>query len=338
MKIVAIALRILRQLRNDKRTVALMILAPIFVLTLMSYIFNGRQYNPNIGVINSPQSFINELEDKNAVVRRYSESEADTLLTESELDAVINYKRGIPYITLEGSNPEKSKAVIALVQNSIGGQNLNIETDITYLHGYKDMSSFDSFGPILIGFFVFFFVFLISGVSFLRERTQGTLERLLATPVHRWEIVLGYVLGFGVFTIIQAVFIAWFSIHVINMMMVGSFVLVLIITFLTSMTALTMGTALSAFADNELQMIQFIPLIVVPQVFFSGIFDMSTMENWLQMIGKFMPLYYSADALKEVMIRGKGLYSISMDIFVLLAICIAFILLNILALKKYRRI
>lgn len=338
MKIAAIALRILRQLKNDKRTVALMILAPVFVLTLMSYIFNGRQYNPSIGVINSPQGFINELEDKNAVVRRYSESEADTLLNESKLDAVINYKRGLPYITLEGSDPEKSRAVIVLVQNSLNGLNLNIEPDITYLYGYRDMPSFDSFGPILIGFFVFFFVFLISGVSFLRERTQGTLERLLATPVQRWEIVMGYILGFGAFTIIQAALIAWFSVHVINMMMVGSFFLVLIITFLTSMTALTMGTALSAFADNELQMIQFIPLIVVPQVFFSGIFDMSTMETWLQMIGKFMPLYYSADALKKIMIRGKGLHSIYTDIFVLLAICAGFILLNILALRKYRRI
>lgn len=338
MKVIALTIRILRQLRNDKRTIALMILAPIFILTLMSYIFNGKQYHPKIGVINAPQEFINRLEDEDVVVDRYSESEADILISESKLDAVIDYKGGIPYITLEGSDPGKSKAVIAMVQNSIQGANLGIKPDITYLYGYKDMSSFDNFGPILIGFFVFFFVFLISGVSFLRERTQGTLERLLATPVRRWEIVLGYILGFGIFTIIQAVLIAWFSVHIIHMMMVGSFILVLIITFLTAMVALTMGTALSAFAENELQMIQFIPLIVVPQVFFSGIFDMSTMASWLQAIGRFMPLYYSADALKQIMIRGKGLNSIWIDIFVLVGICIAFIILNILALRKYRRI
>ncbi|MCI1944652.1 ABC transporter permease [Clostridium luticellarii] len=338
MRIAALTIRILCQLRNDKRTMALMILAPIFVLTLMSYIFNGTQYDPKIGVINAPESFIEELEGRYAVIARYSESQADMLIRESKLDAVINYKRGIPYITLEGSDPGKSKAVIALVQNSIQGVNQEAKPDITYLYGYEDMSSFDNFGPMLIGFFVFFFVFLISGVSFLRERTQGTLERLLATPIRRREIVLGYILGFGIFTIIQAALIAWFSINVINMMMVGSFILVLIITFLTSMVALTMGTALSAFAENELQMIQFIPLVVIPQVFFSGIFDMSTMPAWLQLFGRFMPLYYSADALKQIMIRGRGIASIWIDIFVLLGICIVFIVLNILALKKYRKI
>ncbi|KAA8674982.1 ABC transporter permease [Clostridium sp. HV4-5-A1G] len=338
MRIAALTIRILRQLRNDRRTIALMILAPIFVLTLMSYIFNGVQYDPKIGVINAPESFIDRLESRYAVVGRYSESEADMLIRESKLDAVINYKRGIPYITLEGSDPGKSKAVIVLVQNSIQDANLGIKPDVTYLYGYENMTSFDNFGPILIGFFVFFFVFLISGVSFLRERTQGTLERLLATPIRRWEIVLGYILGFGIFTIIQAALIAWFSINVINMMMVGSFILVLIITFLTAMVALTMGTALSAFAENELQMIQFIPLVVVPQVFFSGLFDMSTMDTWLQVIGKFMPLYYSADALKQIMIRGRGMASIWTDIFILIGICMVFIVLNILALKKYRRI
>ena len=90
------------------------------------------------------------------------------------------------------------------------------------------MAAFDNFGPILIGFFVFFFVFLIAGVAFLKERTTGTLERILATPLRRWEIVIGYLLGFGVFTIIQSALIAWFSINILNIMMIGSFSLVLL--------------------------------------------------------------------------------------------------------------
>ena len=112
----------------------------------------------------------------------------------------------------------------------------------------------------------------------------------------------------------------------------------LLITILTAMVALTIGTFISAFASNELQMIQFIPIIVVPQVFFSGLFDLSTMAPWLQSFGRFMPLWYSADALRNIMLRGKGFHDIEFDILILILICILFTIANIFALKKYRKI
>lgn len=330
--------RILLQLKHDKRTIGLMIFAPIFVLTLMSFIFNGAEYHPKIGIVNAPLDFVNRLEDNDALVVRYSESDADAALKASEVDAVVNFESGVPHVQLEGSDPNKSKAVTMLVQTAGKPVMPGAEPDITYLYGYEDMSSFDSFGPILIGFFVFFFVFLISGVSFLGERTSGTLERLLATPLRRWEIVTGYVLGFGAFTIIQSALIAWYSINVLHIMMVGSFALVLLITILTAMVALTIGTFISAYANNELQMIQFVPIIVVPQVFFSGLFDLSTMAPWLQAVGRFMPLWYAADALRNIMLRGKGFDQIATDVLVLILICLFFMAANVLALKKYRKI
>jgi ABC-2 type transport system permease protein len=340
MRIKAIMIRILLQLAHDKRTIGLMILAPILVLTLMSFIFDGSNYHPKIGILNAPLNFVNKLEDNDAKVTRYTENDGYIILKSSEIDALINFEGGVPKITLEGSDPSKSQAVINLAQKalSLSGLTPTVKPDITYLYGYEDMASFDNFGPILIGFFVFFFVFLIAGVAFFKERTTGTLERILATPLRRWEIVIGYLLGFGVFTIIQSALIAWFSINILNIMMVGSFYLVLFITILTALVALTIGTFISAFANNELQVIQFIPIIVVPQVFFSGLFDLSTMPTWLQSFGHFMPLWYSADALRNIMIRGKGLSDILFDAFILILICIIFTLANILALKKYRKI
>jgi ABC-2 type transport system permease protein len=340
MRVKAIMIRILLQLAHDKRTIGLMILAPILVLTLLSFVFDGSDYHPKIGIINAPLNFVNKLEDNDAKIIRYTENDGDITLKASEIDALINFEGGVPKITLEGSDPSKSQAVIQLTQNalSLSGLSKAVAPDITYLYGYENMASFDNFGPILIGFFVFFFVFLIAGVAFLKERTTGTLERILATPLRRWEIVIGYFLGFGSFTIIQSALIAWFSINILHIMMVGSFSLVLIITILTAMVALTIGTFISAFANNELQVIQFIPIIVVPQVFFSGLFDLSTMPVWLQSFGKFMPLWYSADALRNIMIRGKGLGDILFDAFILILICILFTIANILALKKYRKI
>lgn len=338
MRMIAVMIRILRQLRHDKRTIGLMIFAPMFVLTLMSFVFNGSDYHPKIGIINAPLNFVNKLEDNDAVVIRYSESDADQALKSSQVDAIINFKSGVPKIELEGSDPNKNKAVIILTQTATQQLLPAAKPDITYIYGYENMTSFDNFGPILIGFFVFFFVFLISGVSFLSERTSGTLERILATPIRRWEIVIGYVLGFGAFTILQSALIAWYSINILNIMMNGSFALVLLITILTAMVALTIGTFISAFANNELQMIQFIPIIVVPQVFFSGLFDLSSMTPWLQFFGRFMPLWYIADALKNIMIRGKGWNDIAIDVYVLIIICVFFIFANIIALKKYRKI
>lgn len=338
MRVKAIMIRILLQLAHDKRTIGLMIFAPILVLTLMSFIFDGSDYHPKIGIINAPISFVNKLEDSDAKVIRYTENTAYDAINSSEVDAIINFESGIPNIILEGSDPSKSSAVIKLTQNATSQLTSNVKPDITYLYGYEDMAAFDNFGPILIGFFVFFFVFLVAGVAFLGERTSGTLERILATPLRRWEIVIGYILGFGAFTIIQSALIAWFSINILNIMMIGSFPLVLLITILTAMVALTIGTFISAFANNEMQMIQFIPIIVVPQVFFSGLFDLSTMSPWLQSLGHFMPLWYSADALRNIMIRGKGWNDIAFDVLILILICIFFIIANILALKKYRKI
>jgi ABC-2 type transport system permease protein len=338
MRIRAIMIRILLQLAHDKRTIGLMILAPILVLTLMSFIFNGSDYHPKIGIINAPLNFVNKLEDNDAIIIRYTESSAYNAINASEIDAIINFKRGVPNIILEGSDPSKSQAVIKLTQNATQQLTITTKPDITYLYGYEDMAAFDNFGPILIGFFVFFFVFLIAGVAFLNERISGTLERILATPLRRWEIVIGYLLGFGAFTIIQSALIAWFSINVLNIMMTGSFLYVLLITILTAITALSIGTFISAFANNELQMIQFIPIIVVPQVFFSGLFDLSTMSPWLQSLGHFMPLWYSADALRNIMIRGKGWNDIAFDVLILILICIFFLIANIIALKKYRKI
>jgi ABC-2 type transport system permease protein len=338
MRVQAVMIRILRQLGHDKRTIALMILAPILVLTFMSLIFGGSEYHPNIGIVNAPINFVNKLEDNDAKVIRYNENTSDAALHNTEVDAIINFESGVPHIKLEGSDPSKSKAVIMLVQNAMQQSSTSAKPDITYLYGYANMASFDNFGPILIGFFVFFFVFLVAGVAFLGERNTGTLERVLATPIKRWEIVVGYILGFGVFTILQSALIAWFSIHILNVMMVGSFALVLLVTILTAMVGLTIGTFISAFANNELQMIQFIPLVLTPQIFFSGLFDLSTMPTWLQAFGRIMPLWYIADALRNIMIRGKGWNDIALNVYILLATCIVFMVANVFVLKKYRRI
>ncbi|MZQ81748.1 ABC transporter permease [Paenibacillus sp. 5J-6] len=342
MRIRAIVIRILRQFFHDKRTLMMMLVAPMLILFMMSLVFNGDTYVPKLGAVNVPAPLVQKLQELNAEVTSYTAEEAQAELEAVHLDAVITMNGAAAQLALEGSDPSKNKAVLFLMQKALQSAipaNTSLQAPvISYLHGSADMAAFDNFGPVLIGFFVFFFVFLLSGVSFLRERTGGTLERLLATPLRRWEIVVGYILGFGIFTTLQATLIAWFATSVLGLMMVGSFWYVLLITVLLALAALSLGTLISAFANNEFQMIQFIPLIIVPQVFFSGLFSLDTMSVYLRWIGVVMPLKYGADALRNIMIRGAGWDRIWMDVAVLAAFTFIFMILNILALRKHRKI
>ena len=310
MRINALVIRILRQIIRDKRTMGLLIIAPILVLTMLHLVFNGDEYQPKVGLVAVPQSIINNMELDEATVTEYEkEIDAKDALSNQEIDGYMRFDNQTPSIVLEGSDPSVNGAAVKWIQTALKplqGNEASFELEVDYLHGSSEMGQFDYFGPVLLGFFIFFFVFLIAGVSFLRERTTGTLERLLSSPLRKWEIVIGYVIGFGIFTMIQATIIATYAIYVLGMLMEGAFGYVMLITLLLSLTALTLGILLSAFANNELQMIQFIPIIVVPQIFFSGLFNLETISEWLSWIGPITPLYYAADALRDVMVRGYG--------------------------------
>ncbi|MBS4190006.1 ABC transporter permease [Bacillus sp. FJAT-49705] len=342
MRINALVIRILRQIIRDKRTMALLIFAPILVLSMLYLVFNGDDYIPKIGFVDIPEQIQDQLNLDDAEITQYdSIHQAKKALSNHELDAYFLFENQKPSVVLEGSDPSINGSVMKWMQTALKPLQQNApqkEIAVDYLYGSSEMRQFDYIGPILLGFFIFFFVFLIAGVSFLRERTTGTLERLLSSPLRKWEIVMGYVIGFGIFTMIQATIIAWYSIYVLDMMMEGAFGYVLLITLLVSLTALTLGILLSSFANNELQMIQFIPLVIVPQVFFSGLFNLETVSSWLSWIGPITPLYYASEALRGVMIKGYGWDMIYKDLLILFGFSLLFMILNIAALRKYRKL
>lgn len=338
MRIRALAIRIINQFLRDKRTLALLFLAPLLILSLMKLVFDGQAISPSVGMVGIPSALTDKFEQLDAAISVYDSPEtALAALRAGGLDAILQLSGGTPELTLEGSDPSINRAVLLLLQNALQAGAESAAPSISYLHGGPEMAAFDSFGPVLIGFFSFFFVFLLAGVSFLRERTSGTLERLLATPIRRSEIVIGYLAGFGIFTLMQATLIAWYSVNVLGLYMAGSIGYMLLINLLLSLTALTLGTLLSSFASSEFQIIQFIPIVIVPQAFFSGLFNLDAMNPWLQKLSFIMPLYYGADAMQGIMIRGEGWSDFQGDVYVLAGFSLLFALLNVLALKKHRR-
>lgn len=351
MRTTALIKRICQQMFRDKRTLALLFVAPLLILTLMYFLFNGNTVNPKLGVVNIDQNIVKVLKDSKINVKDYENATSKTVV-EDNLDGLLQMENGKFNLTLKNADPTTAKALQLKVNQAVASNaqakliqqikapvnipNKNIETK--YVYGNKNTVYFDVLSPILVGFFVFFFVFIISGIGLLRERTTGTLERLLSTPIRRTEIVFAYLIGYGIFAVIQTIIVVLYAINVLDLVLVGSLWNVIVINLLLALVALSLGILLSSFAASEFQMIQFIPIAVIPQVFFAGIFPLEGMANWLQGVAKIIPMYYAGDALKGVMYKGYGFSDISGDLIALVIFATIFIILNILALKRYRKL
>ena len=189
--------------------------------------------------------------------------------------------------------------------------------------------------PAVLATLILFFGFLLSGIAFLRERSQGTRERLMASPVSRIDILAGYLLGFLLFAMVQTLILFFYSVYVLKVDFHGDLWQIIIFQLLIGILAVCLGIFTSAFARNEFQMIQFIPLLIVPQVFICGlIFPVSQMPDYLQWIAKFLPLTYGIDGIRALMLQGKSLLDIGKEISVLVAYAIGLLILAGISLRR----
>jgi len=198
-----------------------------------------------------------------------------------------------------------------------------------------DKRMLDNAAPAVLAALILFFGFIITGISFLRERTQGTLERLLVAPISRMDIVAGYLLGLLLFALIQTLIMFFYMVYVLNVNYRGDLWQILVFQVLIGINAVCLGTFFSAFARNEFQMIQFIPLIIVPQIFLCGLFiPISQLPNYLEWISKFLPLTYGVEGIKALMLQGQSLLDIGKDIGVLVAYALVLLILASLTLRR----
>ncbi|MBI4295610.1 MAG: ABC transporter permease [Chloroflexi bacterium] len=193
----------------------------------------------------------------------------------------------------------------------------------------------DYIAPALLATLALFFSFLLTGISFLRERSQGTLERLLASPLSRLDIVVGYLFGFFVFALAQTLIIILFTIYVLGVNYRGDLWEILVFQMVVIVGAVNLGIFISTFARNEFQMVQFIPLIIVPQVFLSGvIWPVEQMPNYLQWLSNILPLTYAVSGLRDIMLKGESLINVGLDLAVLVAFTISTSVLAAITLRK----
>ncbi|WP_175409244.1 ABC transporter permease [Streptomyces sp. TRM64462] len=235
----ATAARVLRQLRHDPRTIALMLLVPVLMITLLRYVFDG-----------SPQVF-------------------------------------------------------------------------------------DNIGASLLGIFPLITMFLVTSIATLRERTSGTLERLLAMPLGKADLIAGYALAFGLLAIVQSALATGVALWVLGLDVVGSPWLLLLVALLDALLGTALGLFVSAFAASEFQAVQFMPAVIFPQLLLCGLFTpRDKMQPVLETVSDFLPMSYAVDGMNQVLRHTDVTADFVRDALIVAACALAVLVLGAATLRR----
>ena len=410
MRTIAMIRRVLTELLRDRRTLALMFAAPLLILTLMYFLFQGaNNINADIAVQSVDTDLVSAMkidglhihEVNGTAADDNTETHARKVIRDNDYAGFLSQSDDSLTLTLAGADQSQSglilqslttaqtklsakaasatiasqAAALKQLQSTVAELTTQLQaiqaaspgaaasqaqssagTDaqapssqqtagaapssvtVKYLYGSEDSTFFDTLVPIMMGFVIFFFVFLISGIGLLHERTTGTLNRLLATPIRKREIIFGYLVGYGIVAIVQTAVVVGYTLVVFKTQILGSLWNVVLLNLMIAGAALTLGLLVSSFAATEFQMMQFIPIIVIPQIFFSGIIPVESMPGWLQAVAHAMPLYWGSRGMSDVVVKGASLAQIAPNLGVLLAFILVFLGLNLVVMRKYRRV
>lgn len=376
-RILAIAGRILRQFRHDPRSVGLILVVPLLVMVLVGYLVGdpGKEPLPvgianqdrgvstaqgevGIGSVLEAQLRTNDLVE---VLDVASSEQARALVGDGELAGAVILppdltERAITGqvaridVVVRGIEPGVDERVISATRLALQGLLAaageapdtgltvpQLSVDRVPLLGAPDLGTLDFYAPALIVVFGFLFTFMLTSVAFLRERSSGTLDRLMASPASRLELLLGYLLGFVGFAMVQGLVILGYAVLILGVTVAGPVWLVLLTIAILVIGVVNLGVALSFYARNELQVVQFIPLIFVPQVFLGGLFwPVQTLWAPLRYLSQIFPVTHAVVALREVMVGGAGFGDVVGRLAALLGFALAMVLLGVVALRKQR--
>ena len=374
-RVVALFRRVVSEIRRDRPSLALLFIAPIVITGLVTFILRESQAPQVTAVVvnlagtrgqlvgsalgaalREGGATVSDIADEAAARVAIGDTAASVGIVIGT-DAATGSSLTITAIT-NGLDPSGEASQVSAVGRAMvaaasiaSGAAVPVVRHTT-VYGTPTNDPITTFAPAIVGFFAYFFVYILTGVSFLRERTGGTLERLLATPVTRGEVVIGYTLGFGLFATIQvAVLMLWalgslnvpafgplpsFSIG-LGVAVNGSPLLAFLVVLLLAVGAVSLGIFLSTFARTELQIIQFIPIVLAPQFLLSGVlFPVSSLPAILQPVVAIMPLNYAVDGLRQVFIRGAdlGVPALQLDLVVLAVVAAFFATIAALTIRR----
>jgi ABC-2 type transport system permease protein len=200
---------------------------------------------------------------------------------------------------------------------------------------YRETPVFDLIGAPLIGVFPFVVMFLITSIATLRERRTGTLERLLAMPLGKGDLLAGYALAFGLLAAVQAVVVTAFSLFVLGLDVAGDAWLLLVVAVAVAVLGTALGLFLSAFAATEFQAVQFLPAFVLPQFLLCGLLvARDRLPDVLHWISDLLPLSYAVDAMRTITSDPHGGADVALDLVVVLAFVVVLLAAGAATLRR----
>lgn len=200
---------------------------------------------------------------------------------------------------------------------------------------FSDTPVFGTIGPAMIALFPFIVMFLVTSITTLRERRTGTLERLLSMPLGKGDLILGYTLAFGLLAVLQSSVAVGFAVWVCGLEIEGSIGLLLAVAVADAILGTTLGLLASAFARTEFQVVQFMPLLVFPQILLGGIFlDRDQLPDVLRSISDWLPLSHAIDALQAVATGSEDAAYVGGELLIIAAWIVGAVVLGSITLRR----
>jgi ABC-2 type transport system permease protein len=373
LRFLTVTRRVFRDLRNDRRTLALIIIAPIFVMFVFGLAFSGEVKNIVFIVVNLdrgasvspggvPLSLSDKIvsnldrevlkiefgDDREAALAKIENGEAYAaiIFPEDFTSRVLADVQGkasgsatAVELLLDRSNINVANTITRTVNDALlatmdqaGVQPpLKVESTAVFGQGAKFM---DFFVPGIMAFAVYMITTLLTLITFVGERTSGTLQRMLATPLTERDIVLGYATTFSIIGVGQALLLLVIGILVFHITVVGNVLLAFLVIALLAVVSQALGILLSSTARREAQAIQVLPFVVLPAFLLAGIFwPVEAIPMWLRPLSYIVPPTYTVDACRAVMLKGWGIGKIWIDILALLLMAAFFLSLAVWSLR-----
>jgi ABC-2 type transport system permease protein len=368
-RVLTITLRVFRGFKHDKRSIAMMVVAPLVAMSVFGIAFGGEVTNIDVIIVNEDEGapsmvpgegdiFLSQLlidnfdEDVLNIEFNDNMDKAVGKVREGEAWAVIHFPEnytsalvvaGTTTITIRAdmSNTQiyaaimlEMRAALEAVMDDVGHSAPVVLDDSRAIYG-EGAEFTDFLIPGVIAFAIFLLTTLLTLLTFTTERVNRTLDRILVTPVTEGEIVMGYAIAFGIIGTGQAILLISWGIVGFDIFIEGNLVIAILVAALLAIASMAFGILLSAAAKTETQATQMIPLIVLPVFLLSGIFwPIEAVPAWLQPAAYGLPPTHAVNALRAIMVRGWGLAEIWPQVLALIAFIVAFLLLATLSLRR----
>ncbi len=340
-RILAITVKSLSQLANDRRTAAFVLIVPLMLILIFGYGFGGQpSHVPTVvnnadrgpaGAVllsNLPSGILDLTNVSSADAAEGAVSNGTSwagIVIGPSFSAGLRTGNASLTVYLDGSSPTVAQAVLAAIQSAIqkivsGGSVRSPLTVVpSYVYGSAETSFIDTLAPGVMALVAVFATTVLSILVLVREKSAGLLERLFATPLRPRELVAGHSLSLLVVAAGQSLVVLAASILIFQASFVGDIAFALAVLLLFALGNIGLGLLISSVAQSEFQAVQLIPFLIFPQLFFAGaLFPLVSIPVAVRPISAVLPLTYASDALRSILLRGWGPAQVGWDLVALL--------------------